>query len=122
MLVLPYVDDVTKLSEILEKKEKICLLENCRFYPGEEKNDAELARNFAKVADIYVNDAFSCSHRAHASIQSITKFLPSYAGPVLAAELKALSQCIGKSRKTCCCFCGRCKNINKVISIRKFDY
>lgn len=110
----PYVDDVTKLSEILEKKEKICLLENCRFYPGEEKNDAELARNFAKVADIYVNDAFSCSHRAHASIQSITKFLPSYAGPVLAKELAALHSALENPGRPVAAFVGGAKISTKL--------
>ena len=111
----PYVDDVTKLSEILEKKEKICLLENCRFYPGEEKNDAELARNFAKVADIYVNDAFSCSHRAHASIQSITKFLPSYAGPVLAKELAALHSALENPGRPVAAFVGGAKISTKAL-------
>jgi len=60
--------------------EKIVILENIRFYEEEEKNDNEFAKHLASLADIYVNDAFSCSHRAHASIFEITKFIPSYAG------------------------------------------
>ena len=60
--------------------EKIIMLENLRFYQEEEDNNNEFAKHLASLADIYVNDAFSCSHRAHASIFEITKFLPSYAG------------------------------------------
>ena len=88
---IPHVDNPSKLIEKVDKEEKICLLDNCRFYPGEEENDLDLAKSYASIADIYVNDAFSCCHRSHASIQSITRFLPSYAGLVLAAEIKALT-------------------------------
>ena len=56
------------------------MLENLRFYPEEEENNSDFAKHLASLADIYVNDAFSCSHRAHASISEITKFLPSYSG------------------------------------------
>ena len=52
----------------------VVLLENVRFYPGEEKNDPELAKNFADLADIYVNDAFGAAHRAHASTEGIANF------------------------------------------------
>ena len=57
---------------------KIILLENCRFYKGEEENDSTFAKSLSEIADVYINDAFACSHRAHASISAITKFLPSY--------------------------------------------
>ena len=111
---LPYVDKPSKLKEKADKEEKICLLENCRFYPGEEKNDLDLARSYANIADIYVNDAFSCSHRAHASIQSITRFLPSYAGPVLAAELKALSNTLENPTRPFAAFVGGAKISTKL--------
>ena len=68
--------------------EKIVILENLRFYEEEEKNDNIFAKHLASLADIYVNDAFSCSHRAHASIFEITKFLPSYAGLQLNLEIE----------------------------------
>jgi phosphoglycerate kinase len=56
--------------------EKIIMLENIRFYPEEEKNNQQFAKHLASLADMYVNDAFSCSHRAHASIHEITNFYP----------------------------------------------
>ena len=56
--------------------EKILLIENIRFYPEEEKNDTNFAKHLASLGDIYVNDAFSCSHRAHTSVCEISKFLP----------------------------------------------
>lgn len=67
------------------------LLENVRFDEGEETNDINLAKKWAKLADIYVNDAFSCSHRAHASIDAITTLIPSYAGIALYDEVSKLS-------------------------------
>src|SRR5258705_9263103 len=73
----------------------IGVLENTRFHLGEEKNDPALAKAMAAFGDYYVNDAFSVSHRAHASTEGITHFLPSYAGRAMEAELKALSQALG---------------------------
>ena len=58
--------------------EQILILENIRFYPEEEKNDHKFANHIASLGDIYVNDAFSCSHREHASIHQISKYLPSF--------------------------------------------
>ncbi|MBA8666931.1 phosphoglycerate kinase [Holosporaceae bacterium 'Namur'] len=69
----------------------ILLLENLRFYPEEENNDIEFAENLASLADLYVNDAFSCSHRSHASIVGITQFLPSYAGLLMEEEIANLN-------------------------------
>ena len=63
------------------------MLENIRFYPEEEKNNPQFAKQLASLADIYVNDAFSCSHRAHASIDEITNFLPCYSGLQLDLEV-----------------------------------
>jgi len=68
----------------------ILCLENTRFYPGEENNDPEFAKALAKLGDIYVNDAFSVSHRAHASTEGIAHLLPAYAGRTLQTELEAL--------------------------------
>lgn len=78
-----------KLSEELQEGE-IMLLENLRFYPGEEGNDPEFARQIAQYADVYINDAFACCHRAHASIVAITQYLPSYAGLLLLEEVRNL--------------------------------
>jgi phosphoglycerate kinase len=68
----------------------VLVLENTRFHPGEEKNDPAFAAELAKLADIYVNDAFSAAHRAHASTEGVAKLLPSYAGRLMQAELEAL--------------------------------
>lgn len=75
----------------------IALLENVRFYPGEEKNDLSFSKSLSEVAEIYVNDAFSVSHREHASIVGITKLLPSYAGRALQFEIEMLNKVLGKS-------------------------
>ncbi|MBI4132897.1 MAG: phosphoglycerate kinase, partial [Candidatus Sungbacteria bacterium] len=70
----------------------VLLFENVRFYPGEEKNDALFAKKLAHTADLYVNEAFGASHREHASIVALVKFLPSYAGPLFAKEVRTLSR------------------------------
>ena len=73
----------------------ILLLENTRFHAGEEKNDPAMAAALAKLADAYVNDAFSAAHRAHASTEGVAHLLPAYAGRLMEAELKALDAALG---------------------------
>ncbi len=75
--------------------DQVLLLENTRFQPGEEKNDPELARAMAALGDVFVNDAFSAAHRAHTSTTGIAHLLPSAAGLLMAAELKALEAALG---------------------------
>jgi len=72
----------------------VVLLENLRFHPGEEKNDPEMAKALASLGDIYVNDAFSAAHRAHASTEALAHLLPSAAGCLMQAELEALQQAL----------------------------
>jgi phosphoglycerate kinase len=74
----------------------ILLLENTRFHPGEEKNDPEFAKALAALGDVFCNDAFSAAHRAHASTEGITHFLPSCAGRLMQAELTALQKALGQ--------------------------
>lgn len=74
---------------------EVTLLENTRFHPGEEKNDPALATGLAALGDVYVNDAFSAAHRAHASTEGVAHLLPSAAGRLMAAELKALDAALG---------------------------
>ena len=83
--------------------EKIIMLENIRFYYEEEKNDPEFAKHLSRLADIYVNDAFSCSHRAHASIHKISNFLPSYSGLQLDLEVKAVTKITSEVKKPITC-------------------
>lgn len=80
-------------------KSTITLLENLRFYEGEESNDPEFARMLSYYGDIYVNDAFSVSHRAHASVDRITEFLPSYAGRLMEQEVSALTKGFNGAQK-----------------------
>ena len=67
----------------------ILLLENTRFHAGEEKNDPAFVEELAKLGDLYVNDAFSAAHRAHASTEGLARLLPAYAGRTMQAELEA---------------------------------
>ena len=105
--------------------EKIVMLENLRFYEEEEKNNIKFAKHLARLADIYVNEAFSCSHRAHASIVEITKFLPSYSGLQLNIEIKALTKITSSIKKPITCIIGGSKISSKINIIKnlipKFD-
>src|SRR5690606_19693035 len=87
-------------AQIAELNEgDILLLENVRFYPGEEKNDPELAKAFAELADVYVNDAFGAAHRAHASTEGIAKYLPSAAGFLMDKELEVLGKALSNPER-----------------------
>ncbi|MDQ2067677.1 phosphoglycerate kinase [Xinfangfangia sp. CPCC 101601] len=74
---------------------EVVLLENTRFHAGEEKNDPEFAKELAALGDVYVNDAFSAAHRAHASTEALARLLPNAAGRLMEAELKALDAALG---------------------------
>ncbi|WP_443749514.1 phosphoglycerate kinase [Asticcacaulis solisilvae] len=77
----------------------VALLENVRFHAGEEKNDADFAKALAEVGDIYVNDAFSAAHRAHASTEGLAHLLPAYAGESMKRELNALDAALGNPQR-----------------------
>ncbi len=77
----------------------VVLLENTRFHAGEEKNDPALARAMADLGDVFVNDAFSAAHRAHASTEGLARLLPAAAGRLMAAELKALEAALGQPQR-----------------------
>ena len=105
--------------------EKIIMLENIRFYEEEEKNNPNFAKHLASLGDIFVNDAFSCSHRAHASIHEITNFLPSYSGLQLDLEVSALKKITSEIKKPITCIIGGSKISTKINIIKnlipKFD-
>ena len=105
--------------------ERVIMLENIRFYSEEEKNNQSFAKQLATLADIYVNDAFSCSHRAHASIDQITNFLPSYSGLQFDLEVNALKKITSKIKKPITCIIGGSKISTKINIIKnlipKFD-
>ena len=105
--------------------ERVIMLENIRFYPEEEKNNQSFAKQLSTLADIYVNDAFSCSHRAHASIDQITNFLPSYSGLQFDLEVNALRKITSEIKKPISCIIGGSKISTKINIIKnlipKFD-
>ncbi len=90
---------LTKPPSALPDNGKVFLLENLRFWPGEETNSQDFARHLSKLGNFYVNDAFAVSHRANASITQLPKFLPSYAGLLLEKEIATLSRVMIKPKK-----------------------
>lgn len=92
----------------------IGLLENTRFWPGEEANDPDFAKNIAALGDLYVNDAFSAAHRAHASTEGLARLLPAYAGRAMEAELKALDSALGKPQMPVAAVVGGAKVSSKL--------
>ncbi len=105
--------------------EKIVFFENIRFYPEEENDDLEFAKKLASFGDVYVNEAFSCSHRAHTSVSKITKFIPSYGGLHLINEINALNLITHNIKKPITCIIGGSKISTKIKVItnlaRKYD-
>ena len=96
----------------------IAVLENTRFHPGEEKNDAELAQAMAALGDFYVNDAFSAAHRAHSSTEAIARILPAYAGRAMEAELRALEKALGAPERPVAAVVGGAKISTKLDVLR----
>ena len=108
-----------KKEDLFKKKgEEIIFLENIRFYEEEEKNDTSFAKHLSGLADLFVNDAFSCSHRSHASVSEITKFLPSFAGLQFEAELSALKKVTSEIKKPITCIIGGSKISTKIGIIK----
>lgn len=92
----------------------ILLLENVRFHKGEEKNDEALAQQFAKLADLYVNDAFGAAHRAHASTEGIAKFVPAVSGLLMEKELEVLGKALSKPERPFTAIIGGAKVKDKI--------
>lgn len=88
------VGDAVKTQSLGLPSGGVLLLENVRFYPGEEKNDPEFAKALAELADIYVNDAFGTAHRAHASTEGVAHFLPAVSGLLMEKEIEVLGKAI----------------------------
>ncbi len=113
--------DVFKLKKdnlFKNSNEQIIFLENLRFYKEEENNDYNFSKCLADLADLYVNDAFSCSHRAHASISKITDFLPSFAGLQLETEINALKKVTSEIKKPITFIIGGSKISTKIGIIK----
>ena len=105
-------------SEIFNNNEEIILLENIRFYPEEEANDDQFAKKLASLGEIYINDAFSCSHRNHASVSKITKYIPSYGGIQINSEVNALKKITLEIKKPVTCIIGGSKISTKINIIK----
>ena len=124
-LITKNLKEINSKDLFSNQDEQIVMIENLRFYQEEEENNKEFAKHLASLADIYVNDAFSCSHRAHASIFGITKFLPSYAGLQLTLEINALTKITSEIKKPVTCIIGGSKISTKINIIKnlitKFD-
>jgi len=105
---------------------QIGMLENLRYHEGEEKNDASFAAELAKVGDIYVNDAFSVSHRAHASTEGLARLLPAFAGPSMLAEIGALKLALDAPQRPVAAIVGGSKVSTKIDVLghlaKKVDY
>ncbi len=121
-------EDIYKLKKedlFKDPGNQIIVLENIRFYKEEEENDLNFSKHLAELADLFVNDAFSCSHRAHASVSKITEFLPSYAGLQLETEVNALKKVTTEIKKPITCIIGGSKISTKIGIIKnlipKFD-
>jgi len=116
------VEDIIKNM----KAGEVLLLENLRFHKEEEKNDSDFAKSLARLGDIYINDAFGASHRAHASIAGIPKYLPSGIGLLLEKEINSLSRVIKNPKKPLVSIIGGAKVgtktrfINKISNISDF--
>ncbi len=93
---------------------EVLVLENTRYHAGEEKNDPALAKGLAALADLYVNDAFSAAHRAHASTEGVAHLLPAYAGRLMQAELEALDAALGNPRRPAAAVVGGAKVSTKL--------
>ncbi len=100
------------------KPGQVLLLENTRFHPEEEKNDPEMSRQLAGLADLYVNDAFGSAHRAHASTEGVTKYLPGVAGFLLEKEIRYLGQAVANPKRPFVAILGGAKISDKIGVIR----
>ncbi|MEQ6390521.1 phosphoglycerate kinase [Bacillaceae bacterium S4-13-58] len=108
-----YGDEAKEAISQLESGD-VLLLENVRFYPGEEKNDEELAKQFAELADLYVNDAFGAAHRAHASTEGIAHHLPAVAGFLMEKELQVLGSALNNPERPFTAIIGGAKVKDKI--------
>ena len=117
-LITQDLNNLNKSTIFENPNEKIVILENIRFYPQEEIDDEEFAKKLANLGDIYVNEAFSCSHRAHSSVSKITKFINSYAGLHLDNEINALTQITKNIQRPVSCIIGGSKVSTKINLIK----
>ena len=112
------VGPVAEAAAAALKPGQVLVLENTRFYPGEEKNDLELAQKMAKLADVYVNDAFGTAHRAHSSTEGVARYLPAVAGFLMEKEIKYLGAAIEDPKRPFVAILGGAKISDKIGVIK----
>ena len=100
------------------KPGEVLLLENTRFLPGETKNDPEVAKGLAQLADLYVNDAFGSAHRAHASTEGVAQYIPGVAGFLMEKEIRYLGQAVANPERPFVAILGGAKIVDKIGVIR----
>ena len=124
-LITENIKEIKSKSFLNNYNDEILILENIRFYSEEEQNDDKFAKLLSNLGDIYVNEAFSCSHRAHTSINKIPKFMPSFSGLQLDLELNALNKITSEITRPITCIIGGSKISTKINVIKnliaKFD-
>ena len=117
------IDEKAKSKSLNLKQGEILFLENIRFFPGENENDDKFSKQLSELGDIYINDAFSCSHRKQASIHKITHFLKDcYAGPLLKKEIDTINLILKEKKSPVTCIIGGSKissKINVILSLIK---
>ena len=117
-LIQENIFDFDPKTIFVNQETKIAILENIRFYEEEEKNDEKFAKILSNFGDIFVNDAFSCSHRNHASVTKITNFLPSYCGLQMDMEITALKKITSNIERPITCIIGGSKISTKINLIK----
>ena len=118
LLLKENIFNLNKFNIFRNSNVEVILLENIRFYPEEEANDEKFSEKLASLGEIYVNDAFSCSHRDHASVSKITKYVPSYSGIQINTELNALNKITSEIKKPVTCIIGGSKISSKINIIK----
>jgi phosphoglycerate kinase len=113
-----YIDWENEAAAARLQPGDVAILENTRFFGGEEKNDPAVVQRFAQLGDLYVNDAFSAAHRAHASTEGLAHALPAYAGRAMEAELKALQKALGEPERPVAAVVGGAKVSSKLEVLR----
>ena len=117
-LIKKNIFQLKKEQLFLNSEDQVLFLENIRFYKNEEENDMNFSKHLASLGDLFINDAFSCSHRAHASICEITKYIPSYVGLQFEAEFNALEKVTNNIKKPITCIIGGSKISTKISIIK----
>ena len=117
-LIKKDIFNLNKKDIFKNTSDEVVILENIRFYPEEEANDEKFSAKLASFGEIYVNDAFSCSHRNHASVSKITEYIPSYSGIQINNEVYALNKITSEIKKPVTCLIGGSKITSKINIIK----